>query len=59
MLAGMLSVLLVAGLIGLGVYLATDEPSAAPERDRDDRRGARRDAEAATPTPTSVDDPRR
>ena len=31
MLAGMLSVLLVAGVIGLGVFLATDEPSAAPD----------------------------
>jgi hypothetical protein len=31
MLAGMLSVLLVAGLIGLGVWLATDEPAATPE----------------------------
>ena len=31
MLAGMLSVLLVAGVIGLGVFLATDDPSAAPE----------------------------
>jgi hypothetical protein len=31
MLAGMLSVLLVAGLIGLGVWVATDEPAAAPE----------------------------
>jgi hypothetical protein len=29
MLAGMLSVLLVAGLIGLGVWVATDEPAAA------------------------------
>jgi hypothetical protein len=32
MLAGMLSVLLVAGLIGLGVWVATDEPAAAPEQ---------------------------
>jgi hypothetical protein len=31
MLAGLLSVLLVAGLIGLGVWVATDEPAAAPE----------------------------
>jgi hypothetical protein len=31
MLAGMLSVLLVAGLIGLGVWVTTDEPAAAPE----------------------------
>jgi hypothetical protein len=30
-LAGMLSVLLVAGVIGLGVFLATDEPSARPD----------------------------
>src|SRR4051812_33653858 len=30
MLAGMLSVLLVAGVVGLGVFLATDEPSARP-----------------------------
>jgi hypothetical protein len=30
MLAGMLSVLLVAGIVGLGVFLATDSPSAAP-----------------------------
>jgi hypothetical protein len=31
MLAGMLSVLLVAGLIGLGVWVASDEPATAPE----------------------------
>jgi hypothetical protein len=31
MLAGMLSVLLIAGLIGLGVWVAGDEPAAAPE----------------------------
>jgi hypothetical protein len=31
MLAGMFSVLLVAGIIGLTVFLATDEPSAAPQ----------------------------
>src|SRR4051794_18900018 len=33
MLAGMLSVLLVAGLIGLGVWAATDAPSATPAED--------------------------
>jgi hypothetical protein len=31
MLAGMLSVLLVAGLIGLGVWIATDEPATTTE----------------------------
>jgi hypothetical protein len=31
MVAGMLSVLLVAGIVGLVVFLATDEPSASPQ----------------------------
>jgi uncharacterized protein DUF3105 len=44
MLAGMLSVLLVAGIIGLGIYIATDEPSAAPE-------------ETATPVAATTDTP--
>ena len=35
MLAGMLSVLLVAGVIGLGVFLATDEPRGAGRRRHD------------------------
>jgi hypothetical protein len=42
MLAGLLSVLLVAGLVGLGVFLATDKPSPAPEE---------------TPTPVAADAP--
>jgi uncharacterized protein DUF3105 len=47
-LAGMLSVLLVAGLIGLGVYVASDEPAPAPE--------VTGDAEpVAAATATSVD----
>ena len=51
MLAGMLSVLLVAGLVGLGVYVATDKPSAAPEETPTPA------ADTATPTPDSIDAP--
>ena len=54
MLAGMLSVLLVAGVIGLGVFLATDDPSAAPESTA--TTAAARDGRAATSTPTTADD---
>ena len=56
MLAGMLSVLLVAGVIGLGVFIATDEPP---------RRAAPVDAATAAPpapaqaTPTADADGRR
>jgi len=53
MLAGMLSVLLVAGVVGLGVFLTRDEPAApdvaattAPARS-----GA---AQSATPAPTDL-----
>jgi hypothetical protein len=56
MLAGMLSVLLVAGIIGLGVFLATDE-SSAPEAvatTAPPPNGATPDP--ATPTPTAVPD---
>ena len=61
MLAGMLSVLLVAGVIGLGVYLATDEPSAAPERPRRPprrrrhRRGRHADADERRGPPAGED----
>jgi hypothetical protein len=55
MLAGMLSVLLVAGIIGLGVFIATDEPSVSHEPTTAAAPTAT--AEAATATPTSVDDP--
>jgi len=52
MLAGMLSVLLVAGVIGLGVLLATDDPSAAPESTAT----TAAPPEAATSTPTTAGD---
>ena len=55
MLAGMLSVLLVAGMIGLGVFLATDEPRRR-RRDRDDRARPPAPPTAATPTPARVGD---
>jgi hypothetical protein len=57
MLAGMLSVLLVAGAIGLGVFLATDEPSAAPKEIATTAVAPAGTAEAATPPPARVDDP--
>jgi hypothetical protein len=57
MLAGMLSVLLVAGIIGLGVFLATDEPSAAPETvATTEPPPSGGTADAATPTPSAVTD---
>jgi hypothetical protein len=55
MLAGMLSVLLVAGIIGLVVFIATDEPSAS--REATTTAAPAGTADAATATPTSVDDP--
>ena len=55
MLAGMLSVLLVAGVIGLGVFLATDDP-APPDAVATTAAPPAGTAEAATPAPTSVDD---
>jgi hypothetical protein len=56
MLAGMLSVLLVAGVIGLGVFLATDEPSAAPDAAATTAPAPSGAAESATPTPSAVPD---
>jgi hypothetical protein len=57
MLAGMLSVLLVAGVIGLGVFLATDEPSAAPQASATTAPAPNGGtADAATPTPSAVTD---
>jgi hypothetical protein len=56
MLAGMLSVLLVAGVVGLGVYLATDEPS-APAVVATTAAPPAGTAETATPTPASIEDP--
>jgi hypothetical protein len=49
MLAGMFSVLLVAGIIGLGVYLATAEPSATPATTPTTAPPAAGAAAAATP----------
>jgi uncharacterized protein DUF3105 len=58
MLAGMLSVLLVAGIIGLGVFLATDEPSAAPQPTTPATTSARApDTGQATPTATAATEP--
>jgi hypothetical protein len=54
MLAGMFSVLFVAGVIGLGVFLATDEPSASPRASV--AAAPAGTAEAATPVPTEVAD---
>jgi hypothetical protein len=56
MLAGLLSVLLVAGVIGLGVFLATDEPSAAPDAAATTAPAPSGAAASATPTPSSVQD---
>jgi hypothetical protein len=56
MLAGMLSVLLVAGVVGLGVYLASDKPS-APAVVATTAAPPAGTAETATPTPTTVEDP--
>ena len=53
MLAGMLSVLLVAGLIALGVWVVTDEPAAAPEPIATPVASSDAD-EAPTPTPSAV-----
>ena len=54
MLAGLLSVLLVAGIIGLGIFLATDEPSAAPATPpASATTSAKQPADQATPTATS------
>jgi hypothetical protein len=50
MFAGMLSVLLVAGVIGLVVFLATDEPSAAPAPPVT---ASTQPPDAAQPTPTA------
>jgi hypothetical protein len=57
MLAGMLSVLHVAGIIGLGVLLATGEPSATPDTAATTDPAPSPAAEAATPTPTAVEAP--
>jgi uncharacterized protein DUF3105 len=46
MIAGLLSVLLVAGIVGLGVYIATDEPEPPPEETVP--------AASATPAPADV-----
>jgi len=51
MVAGMLSVLLVFGLIGLGVWAATNEPAAAPRSVA--RTPASPAAPAETPTPSA------
>jgi hypothetical protein len=56
MFAGMLSVLLVAGIIGLGIFLATDEPSAAPTTPATTTAQAP-DAPQATPTATASAEP--
>jgi hypothetical protein len=55
MLAGMLSVLLVAGIVGLGVFLATDEPSAAPPPATTSAQAP--EAPQATPTATASAEP--
>ena len=52
MLAGLLSVLLVAGVIGLGVFLATDDPPAAPKSTAT----TAAPAGTGTATPTTGDD---
>jgi hypothetical protein len=51
MLAGMFSVLFVAGVIGLGVYLANHEPTEAPASTPPEPTAV---AESATPTPSAV-----
>lgn len=51
MLAGMLSVLLVAGLIGAGVYVATDEPDPAPAAEPAPEPVAEAPREAPAPLP--------
>ena len=56
MLAGLLSVLLVAGVIGLGVFIATDDP-APPDVVATTAAPPAGTAETATPTPTSIEDP--
>jgi hypothetical protein len=56
MLAGMFSVLFVAGIIGLGVYIATYEPSPAPASTPATAPAPSGAAGAATPTPTAVPD---
>jgi hypothetical protein len=55
MFAGMFSVLLVAGIVGLGVYLATYEPSDAPASTPASAPPPAR-AAAATPTASAVQD---
>ena len=56
MLAGLLSVLLVAGVIGLGVFIATDDP-APPDVVATTAAPPAGTAETATPTPTGIEDP--
>jgi Protein of unknown function (DUF3105) len=56
MLAGMFSVLLVAGIIGLGVYLGTAEPSATPATTATTAPPAGGAAAAATPTASATPD---
>ena len=51
MLAGMLSVLLVAGLIGAGVYVATDDPDPAPAAEPAPEPVAEAPREAPAPLP--------
>jgi hypothetical protein len=57
MLAGMLSVLLVAGIIGLVVFIATDEPSASPLPAPSTASTQSPDATQATPTATASAEP--
>ena len=54
MLAGMLSVLLVAGIIGLGIFLATDKPAPEPAAVG---QGPSQSASHAAPTATASAEP--
>jgi hypothetical protein len=54
MLAGMFSVLLVAGIIGLTVFLATDEPSAAPKATTTTTAAQSQTQQSAQATPTAT-----